>query len=165
MHCHVRGSCVGHGHAATRRIWRRDACGGVGKRNRESAAMAKHVKSRFGGGITGSAALEAAWRAGCPRSQQRRGRPRACPPGADSPPDRRAATRGAPTKIIHQKSSPSGRIIPVPLASCRQRAAYLLEYCRVGEITHRHCLCGTRYCSAGCKMPTCGKCGGSPTCC
>jgi hypothetical protein len=62
-----------------------------------------------------------------------------------------APTRGAPTKIIQQESAPLGKFVILPLASCSQRAAYLLEYCRVGEITHRHQLCGTGCCkrSAG----------------
>ena len=64
------------------------------------------------------------------------------------------------TKIL----SPRKNVI-IPLASGRQRAAYLLEYCRVGEITHSHCLCGTGCGSAGWKRPTRGRCGGSPTCC
>ena len=58
----------------------------------------------------------------------------------------RIPTRSAPTKIIQQKPSPLGKFVIIPLASCRQRAAYLLEYCRVGEITHRHILHGTGCC-------------------
>ena len=67
---------------------------------------------------------------------RRRGRPRACPPRAESAADR-ASRRSAPTKKIQQKLAPAGKFVVIPLASGRQRATYLAEYCRVGKTMHR----------------------------